>query len=130
LAEIINSRLLIDTDIIIDHLRGIGELDKLISMKAKNTCYISVITISEIYSLLYQNEYDIVDSLFSLLKIVNVDPVIAKMAGIYRMKYFKSHHLLIPDAIIAASAKISGSVLITKNLKHYPMIDIEKLKPY
>jgi len=46
------------------------------------------------------------------------------------MNYYKSHQLTIPDAIIAASSKINNTLLITKNLKHYPMENIEKIRPY
>jgi len=35
-----------------------------------------------------------------------------------------------PDAIIAASAKIINTALVTKNLKHFPMEDIVKIRPY
>ena len=130
LKEIRNSKILIDTDIIIDHLRGIGNFEDLVSDSAKNICHISVITIAEIYSLLYFNEYEIVDRLVSHLKVVSVDTIIAKLAGNYRMNYYKSHQLTIPDAIIAASSKINNVLLITKNLKHFPMEDIEKIRPY
>jgi len=34
------------------------------------------------------------------------------------------------DAIIAATAKLTGSKLYTLNMKHYPMNDIEVIKPY
>ena len=64
------------------------------------------------------------------MEIINVDPIIAKLAGSYRIEYLKSHQLSIPDAIIAASAKIKGAILITKNLKHFPMEDIDKKRPY
>jgi len=130
LKEIKNSRLLIDSDIIIDHLRGTGNLEELIKDSAKNSCFISVISIAEIYSLLYANEFEIVNALISQLKIFNVDLVIAKLAGTYRMNFSKSYLLTIPDAIIAATAKIHNTILVTKNLKHFPMEDIEKIKPY
>ena len=48
----------------------------------------------------------------------------------YRMNYYKSQQLTIPDAIIAASSKINNALLLTKNLKHFPMEDIEKIRPY
>ena len=130
MKEIKNSRLLIDSDIIIDHLRGTGNLEELIQDSAENSCFISVISIAEIYSLLYVNEYEIVNALTSQLKIFNVDSIIAKLAGAYRMNFSKSYFLTIPDAIIAATAKIHNTVLVTKNLKHFPMDDIEKIKPY
>ncbi|MBM3709859.1 MAG: type II toxin-antitoxin system VapC family toxin, partial [Actinobacteria bacterium] len=76
MKEIKNSRLLIDSDIIIDHLRGTGNLEELIKDSAENSCFISVISIAEIYSLLYANEFEIVNALISQLKIFNVDLVI------------------------------------------------------
>ena len=130
MKEIINSKLLLDSDIIIDHLRDIGNFGDLVSDSTNNTCYVSVISITEIYSLLFFNEYETVERLISELKIANVDSIIARMAGSYRMNFFKSHSLTIPDAIIAATAKITNTVLVTKNLKHFPMDDIEKIRPY
>jgi len=68
LREIKNSKILIDSDIIIDHLRGYGYLEKLIDNMLQNTCLVSVISISEIYSLLYLNEIEMVEKLLSTLK--------------------------------------------------------------
>lgn len=91
---------------------------------------ISAVSIAEIYSLLYINEIEKVEKLISTFKVVNIDSVVAKLAGNYRMIFYKSHNLLMPDALIAACAKISNSILVTKNKKHYPMNDIDILKPY
>ncbi len=130
MVEIKNSKILIDTDIIIDHLRGTGNFKDLVSDSTNNTCYISVISIAEIYSLLYFKEYEIVDRLILYLKVINVDEIIAKLAGSYRMAYYKSHGLTIPDAIIAASTNLNNAVLVTKNIKHFPMEDIKSIRPY
>jgi len=62
--------------------------------------------------------------------VVNVDSNIAKFASSYRMKYLKSHSLSIADALIASSAKFNNAALITKNIKHFPIEDIKKVKPY
>jgi len=130
LKEIKNSRIILDSDIIIDHLRGIISLDNLTDNSLGNTSLISAVSIAEIYSLLYFNEIERAEKLFSTLKAVNIDSVIAKLAGGYRMIFYKSHNLLLPDALIAASAKISNAILVTKNLKHFPMTDIDIIKPY
>jgi len=45
--------------------------------------------------------------------------LIAKLAGKYKMIFYKSHNLSIPDALIAASAKISNAILVAKNIKHF-----------
>ena len=128
MEEITNSKILIDTDIIIDHLRGIGNFLNIIK---DNTyfSYISAISVAEIYSFLFPHEYEIVEKLLGEMIVINVDSNIAKFAGSYRMKYLKSHSLSIADALIASSAKFNDAVLITKNIRHFPMEDIKKIKP-
>jgi predicted nucleic acid-binding protein len=120
---------LIDSDILIDHLRGAGFLKKIMNPALKNNCHISVISISEIYSLLFEDEIEPVENLFSQLGILIVDSFTAKLAGMYRMNYRNSHSLTIPDTLIAATAKINNIILVTKNMKHFPMDDIEKIRP-
>ena len=130
MKEIKNSRILLDSDILIDHLRGFKYLEDLTSNSSGNTSLFSAVSIAEIYSLLYFNEIESVEKLISTLKVVSVDSVIAKLAGKYRMIFYKSHNLSIPDALIAASAKINDAILVTKNVKHFPMTDIDIAKPY
>ncbi|AYO30065.1 hypothetical protein D2962_05070 [Biomaibacter acetigenes] len=48
----------------------------------------------------------------------------------YLNLYRKSHALTIPDAIIAASAKYKNATLITLNIKHFPMKEIDIVRPY
>jgi len=127
--KIPNSKILIDTDIIIDHLRGIGNFLDIIKGNTY-VSYISVISIAEIYSFLFSHEYEIVEKLLGEMIVINVDSNIAKFAGSYRMKYLKSHSITIADALIASSAKFNDATLITRNIKHYPMEDIKKVKPY
>jgi predicted nucleic acid-binding protein len=42
----------------------------------------------------------------------------------------KACGILLPDALVAASAKQNDAVLVTLNGKHYPMKDIEVMVPY
>ena len=66
----------------------------------------------------------------SSMEEVRIDGEIAVDAGRYRNKVYSSHGLLLPDALIAASAKKVGAVLITLNKRHYPMKDIKIQVPY
>ncbi len=68
--------------------------------------------------------------LLSSMEEVRIDGEIAVDAGRYRNKFYSSHGLLLPDALIAASAKKAGAVLITLNKRHYPMKDIKIQVPY
>jgi len=61
---------------------------------------------------------------------VPIDGRAAEDAGRYRKAFRASHKLLLPDALIAASAKNVGAILVTLNRKHYPMTDIEIQIPY
>jgi predicted nucleic acid-binding protein len=45
-------------------------------------------------------------------------------------KFRKSHALSIGDAVIAATAKEMGMKLVTRNIRHYPMKDVDISKPY
>ena len=125
-------RFLIDTDVIIDHLRGEKEardfLKQIKSIEA-DILY-SVITKAELYSGVRSKEEEKVALLLSSMGEVGIDGEIAVDAGRYRNKFYASHGLLLPDALIAASAKKIDAVLITLNKKHYPMKDIKKQVPY
>lgn len=65
-----------------------------------------------------------------MLAPVDVDTMIADRAGEYLRQFSKSHNLNIGDSLIAATAREMGLKLVTRNVKHYPMQDIETIKPY
>ncbi|MEA3359946.1 MAG: type II toxin-antitoxin system VapC family toxin [Thermodesulfobacteriota bacterium] len=125
-------RCLIDTDIIIDHLRGEEKArDFLRQTKSEETDILySVITKAELYSGVRQKEEEKVSYLLRSMEEVRIDGEIAIHAGRYRNKFYASHGLLLPDALIAASAKKVGATLVTLNKKHYPMQDIKIQVPY
>ncbi len=124
--------LLIDSDILIDHLRKEkNALDFLDTALEKGSfLFLSVVSRAEIYAGMRKGEDAAVCSLFEIVKPVNVDATIADKAGGYLRKFSKSHALNIGDAIIAATASEMELSLVTRNLKHYPMKDISVLKPY
>jgi hypothetical protein len=57
---------------------------------------------------------------------VVLDPNVAETAAMLRSVY----RLRLPDAVIWASAKISGSVLITRNTKDFPAGEPDIRVPY
>ncbi len=123
---------LIDSDILIDHLRKERKaLDFLHTEIEKGAIlFLSVISRAEIFAGLRKGEEEVISSLFEIITPVNVDTAIADKAGEYLRKFGKSHALNIGDAIIAATASEMKLTLVTRNIKHYPMKDITILKPY
>lgn len=124
--------LLIDSDILIDHLRkeknALDFLDR--ALEKGSLLFLSVVSRAEIYAGMRKGEDKAICSLFDIIKPVNVDATIADKAGEYLRKFSKSHALNVGDAIIAATASEMELSLVTRNLKHYPMKDISVLKPY
>jgi len=125
-------RYLIDTDVIIDHLRGIEKArDFLRGVKSEGGEIVySVITKAEVYAGVRPGEEKRVKFLMGSMVEVPITGEIAEAAGRYKCKFFASHGLLLPDALIAASAKKADATLITLNKKHYPMRDIKTKVPY
>jgi len=124
--------LLIDSDILIDHLRKEQSALDYIRQKIDDgsPLFISVLSRIEILSGARKGEDEIIRSLFDILIPVDVDLAIADGAGEYLKKFRKSHAVSTGDAVIAATAKEMGMILVTRNIKHYPMKDIEIVKPY
>jgi predicted nucleic acid-binding protein len=123
---------LIDTDVLIDHLRGEKRalsFLKQIGGEGSVVSY-SVIGKAEIYSGIQPEEEDAVSRLFRGMREIPVDGEVAEMAGRYRKVFYASHGVLLPDALVAASAKKIGATLVTLNKKHFPMDDIVIRVPY
>lgn len=124
--------LLIDSDILIDHLRKEKKALDFLDSEIENgsILFLSVISRAEIYAGLRKGEEEIISSLFEIITPVHVDTAIADKTGEYLRKFGKTHALNIGDAIIAATASEMKLTLATRNVKHYPMKDIIVLKPY
>lgn len=114
--------LLVDTDVLIDFLRGRAEATKFLEGLAEPPA-VSAITIAELYAGVRDGkERHFLDDLADKLSVVEVDRDIAVQGGLYRRDYFGSHGIGINDAIIAATAESENRTLITLNIKHFPML--------
>ena len=123
------STILIDTDVIIDHLRGFEDSKKLLKRVELGNflTYFSAITEAELYSgqrMGSRSERRKVDRLFKIMHRIDVNEKVARKAGEIRRKY----GVELPNAIIAASCFIVRAELVTRNIKHYESIKGIKLK--
>ena len=123
--------MIVDTDVLIDCLRGRSEAAAFIKqLIAEDELAISVISVAELEAGVRDGERETLDAFLSLMQRHPVSEAIARTAGAYARQYAKSHGLLLPDAIIAATAHHHSGSLATLNRKHYPMIDISLQIPY
>jgi hypothetical protein len=123
---------LIDTDILIDHFHGHrAALDFLEHQLGDNEpLALSVVTLAEFTGGMRPGEETRTEQLLALFTLLEVNDVIARQAGDYLRRFRRSHHIDLGDALIAATAKSLGAPVVTRNIKHYPMGDIEILTPY
>ena len=122
-------KLLIDSDILIDFLRGkAGAKDYLTKQSEVFPLYCSVITIAEIHAGMQKTEEDKTTKLLDSFFTIPITEKIAKIAGGLK-RDTKSHNLELDDCLIAATALVEKAVLATKNLKHYPMKKIKTETP-
>ena len=123
-------RKLLDTNILVDALRGHPDCEAYLEITAKEEILCSVITSAELWAGVRPSEEDDLDVFLGAFRWVTVDEPIARAAGRYMLMFAKSHGLLLPDALIAASAHSARAELVTLNVKHFPMKDIRVVAPY
>ena len=117
-------RLLIDTDVLIEYLRGRDRaVEYLEGLHAD--LYVSVVSIAELFAGVRCEEEEA--SLKQFLLTFTVLPVtqkVARLGGLYRREYRTSHGTGIADALIAATAEDSGASLVSFNRRRFPMVEI------
>ena len=121
--------LLLDTDVLIDFLRGHPEAIQLLEI-SDHEFWISAVSVAELYvGVRDGKEREVLDQLIGLLRVAEITTEIAQQAGLWRRKYGRSHGTGIMDALIAACADSLRAPLVTLNLKHFPMLT-EVWAPY
>ena len=117
---------LVDTDILINFLRGIEEARAFLARAAEESLLCcSAITVAEIFAGMREHERDKTVDVIDSLEVLDVNREIAEKAGAYK-RNSRRQSLDLADCIIAASAFVKQALLATANAKHYPMSDVEK----
>jgi len=118
-------KVIFDTCICIDHLRGFQPATDYLSRCQDMERWISTLTMMELYAApqISDEQEEKMTRLFEGLNgIVAVDPEIAEKAGKFLGKYRKKRGLNPIDALIAATAINLDAVLATRNKKHFDFI--------
>lgn len=121
--------ILVDSDVLIAHLRGRTEAgDWLERVRSGGAIATSVVSVAEITGGMRSAERR---EVWRLLASFHTEPVtlrVAHKAGEFMRQFRRSHaSVSLGDYLIAATAEIEGLALATLNVRHFPMF--EDLKP-
>ena len=116
-----NPKFLIDTDVLVDFLRGFPLAIEYIKTHSEDII-ISAISVAELYAGVKDSEREQLDALISLFEVIPITQEIAVTGGLLKQQYFKSHGVGLADAIIAATSISINATLKTLNIRHFPML--------
>ncbi|MBD2481452.1 type II toxin-antitoxin system VapC family toxin [Planktothrix sp. FACHB-1365] len=125
-------QILIDTDILIDVFRGIEPAINRLQDESK-TALLSISVVTEMELMVgcrNKSEQQQLTVFLSSYGILKINESISDQAIELLRQYRLSHGLLIPDALIAATAISFDIPLLTKNQSDYRFITEVNLLPY
>lgn len=113
---------LLDTDVLIDYLRGHPHAQELFA-KLPDSCALSTVSVAELHAGVREGkERKALDTLLDTFELIDLNPTIAAQGGLLRRDWGKAHGSGLNDALIAATALVTGRVLLTLNAKHFSML--------
>jgi predicted nucleic acid-binding protein len=122
-------RLLLDTDLIVDYLRGSDQATLFLEGRSE-TLLVSAVTVAELYAGVREGrERTALSTFLAAFEVVAVDQEVAQRGGLFRRDFGKSHNVGLADALIASCAEQTGAQLVSLNAKHFPML-ADVLAPY
>jgi predicted nucleic acid-binding protein len=120
-----SSRLLLDTDVLVDYLRGRVEAAAYLEDRPE-PLLVSVITVAELFAGVREGEERrLLEQFISAFEVVALTREIAQLGGLYRGDFGPRHGVGLADALIAATAELSQARLVTLNARHFPMLTVE-----
>ncbi|BDE14336.1 ribonuclease VapC [Mycobacterium sp. 20KCMC460] len=121
--------MLVDSDILIAHLRGrAAARDWLRDARGEGPLAISVVSISELVGGMRSAERREVWQLLASFRAEPATEIIARRAGDFMRRYQRSHSGIgLGDYLVAATADVKGYEPATLNVKHFPMF--KNLRP-
>ena len=121
---------LLDSTALVDYFHQVQAIHDLLELLERQGHQISVSTVGlvELYSGFNQQERVIADAVVDSWFYHEITPQIAKEAGRIRYEYLRRGTTLsVPDTLTAAVAIANDATLITNNLRHFPMPEIQLL---
>lgn len=122
------ARYLLDSTVLIDYLRGrVAVADLLISLaKDRHELGVCGVNVAELYSRLQDKDVAKAEALVQDLAYYPISLADAMQAGRYRYEFArKGITLTVPDTLVAAVAKAQDCIIVTANLRDFPMTEIK-----
>jgi predicted nucleic acid-binding protein len=125
---------LLDTTVLVDLTRGSVEAAQFLDREftSGRPPLTSIVSAMELLvGCRDQPEVDRMQKTLSRFAVIQLTPAISQQAYALIAQYGKSHGLVIPDALIAATALVEDLPLLTHNDRHFKMITgLELQRPY
>jgi predicted nucleic acid-binding protein len=118
--------ILVDSDVLIAHLRGheVAREWLVNARRLTGPLAVSTVSLAEITGGMRSGERRDVTRLLDSLQALTVDRTVAWRAGEFRRRFHRSHNAIgIADYMIAATADVHGCDLATLNIRRFPMFD-------
>ena len=118
-----SERYLVDTDVLIEFLRGRSAAVRFLR-GLRQPARLSAVTVAELSAgARDEDEQDQIDDLIHASEVLPVDEKTAMLGGRIRKDHRPRTGIGLPDALIAAAAILTDSTLVTYDRKHFPMLD-------
>jgi predicted nucleic acid-binding protein len=122
-------QVLIDTCVVIDYSRGRAAARDFLTHLPGDPL-LSVMTVAELFGGVREGtERAWLETWIGDVAVLPVTLEIARLGGVYWREHRSRHGTSVIDALIAATARIHGARLATRNVRHFPMLD-DLLVPY
>jgi predicted nucleic acid-binding protein len=115
--------MLVDTDVLIDYLRGHPEAGSFLESRLDEVS-ISAVSVAELYQGVREGrERTLLARMVSALTVLPLTTEIAERAGLFRRDYRAATGCGLADCLIAATAARHGLELATLNGRHFRMLE-------
>ena len=123
---------LLDTTVLIAHLRGDDAITALLLelLAAGHWLGTSCVNVAEVERGIRPKERKVATALLDRLRFLDTDREAAGRAGRYQAAFEKRGRTIhTADALIAGTARAHGAILLTHNVRDFPMKDVEVEAP-
>jgi predicted nucleic acid-binding protein len=126
--------LLLDTTVLIDLSRGNEQAADFIEQQRQMQTYLAISAVSAMELVVgcrNKREVTLAQLLIAEFDVIPLSAAISAQAYHWLIIYSRSHGLLIPDALIGATAVVTKLELATDNIKDFKMLpDLQWVKAY